>query len=121
MLCVPTIPTFVTLAEIAADPIGPNAELGTYTNFVNLLDMCGIAVPTGSRADGRPASVTFLATAGRDGLCAALGASVEAGRARRDGLAAAGRAASRGGDRRRARSSWRSAARTCRACRSTAS
>ena len=79
-LCVPTIPTFVTRAEIAADPIGPNAMLGTYTNFVNLLDMCGIAVPTGSRADGRPGSVTFLATAGRDGLCAALGASVEAGR-----------------------------------------
>ena len=54
----------MTLAEIAADPIGPNSRLGTYTNFVNLLDMCGIAVPTGERADGRPGSVTLLA-AGR--------------------------------------------------------
>jgi len=79
-LCVPTVPTFVTITEIAADPIGPNALLGTYTNFVNLLDMSGIAVPTGARTDGRPGSATFLAAAGRDGVCAALGASVEAGR-----------------------------------------
>ena len=79
-LCVPTIPCFVTLAEIAADPIGPNARLGTYTNFVNLLDLCGIAVPTGERADGRPGSVTLLAPAGRDALCASLAARLEAGR-----------------------------------------
>jgi allophanate hydrolase len=79
-LCVPTIPTFVTMAEIEADPVGPNSRLGTYTNFVNLLDMCGIAVRAGARADGRPGSVTFLAAVGRDGLCAALAASVEAGR-----------------------------------------
>jgi allophanate hydrolase len=79
LLCVPSIPTFVTTAEVAADPIGPNARLGTYTNFVNLLDMCGIAVPTGTRSDGRPGSATFLAAAGRDGLCAALAASLEAG------------------------------------------
>jgi allophanate hydrolase len=79
-LCVPTVPTFVTMAEIAVDPTGPNSQLGAYTNFVNLLDICGIAVRAGVRADGRPGSVTFLAAAGRDGLCAALAASVEAGR-----------------------------------------
>ena len=33
LLCVPTFPAFVTLDEIAADPIGPNARLGTYTNL----------------------------------------------------------------------------------------
>jgi allophanate hydrolase len=78
-LCVPTIPTFVTVADIAADPIGPNAMLGTYTNFVNLLDMCGIALPTGARVDGRPGSVTLLAPAGRDALCAAIASAIEAG------------------------------------------
>ncbi|MEX0954049.1 MAG: allophanate hydrolase [Rhizobiaceae bacterium] len=78
-LCVPTIPTFVTVDENAADPIGPNSRLGTYTNFVNLLDMCGISVPTGTRADGRPGSVTILAPSGQDTLCAALAATVEAG------------------------------------------
>ena len=35
MLCVPTIPTFATCAELEADPIIPNANLGTYTNFVS--------------------------------------------------------------------------------------
>ncbi len=79
VLCVPSIPTFVTLAEIAADPVGPNSRLGTYTNFVNLLDLCGIAVPTGARADGRPGSVTLLAPAGRDALGASIAAALEAG------------------------------------------
>ena len=72
LLCVPTIPTFCSLADLAEDPIGPNARLGTYTNFVNLMDLCGIAVPTGPRRDGRPGSVTLLARAGRDGLTAAV-------------------------------------------------
>jgi allophanate hydrolase len=77
LLCVPTFPSFVTLAEIAADPIGPNARLGTYTNFVNLLGLCGLAVPTPARADGRPASVTLLAAAGRDAMLASLGREIE--------------------------------------------
>jgi allophanate hydrolase len=77
LLAVPTIPTFVTLEEIAADPIGPNARLGTYTNFVNLLGLCGLAVPTAPRADGRPGSVTLLAAAGRDGLLASVGRLIQ--------------------------------------------
>ena len=79
LLCVPTIPTVVTLGEIAADPIGPNAMLGTYTNFVNLLDLCGIAVPTGSRSDGRPGSLTVLARKGEDHRAAAVALAIEAG------------------------------------------
>lgn len=72
MLCVPTIPTFVTTAELEADPIVQNNNLGTYTNFVNLMDMCGIAVPTSPRSDGRPGSVTLLAKAGQDADVAAV-------------------------------------------------
>lgn len=72
LLCVPTIPTFYSLADLEADPIGPNSRLGTYTNFVNLLDLCGIAVPTGWRGDGRPANVTLLARAGHDALAASV-------------------------------------------------
>ncbi|MCK0206732.1 allophanate hydrolase [Starkeya koreensis] len=79
LVCVPTMPCFVTLAEIAADPIGPNARLGTYTNFVNLLDLCGIAVPTGPRGDGRPGSLTVLARAGEDARAAALARAIERG------------------------------------------
>jgi allophanate hydrolase len=72
LLCVPSIPTFCSLADVASDPVGPNARLGTYTNFVNLMDLCGIAVPTWPRADGRPGSVTLLARAGQDALVASL-------------------------------------------------
>lgn len=78
LLAVPTIPTFYTLADLAADPIGPNSRLGTYTNFVNLLDLCGIALPTGPRRDGRPGSLTLLARAGQDALAAALGRELHA-------------------------------------------
>ncbi|MFS2149510.1 allophanate hydrolase [Rhizobium sp. Rhizsp42] len=72
LFCVPTAPSHYTLADLAAEPIRENSRLGTYTNFVNLLDMCGIAVPTGKRSDGLPASVTLLAPFGRDGLTASL-------------------------------------------------
>lgn len=85
LLCVPTIPTFYGIADLEADPIGPNSNFGTYTNFVNLLDMCGIAVPTDARADGRPGSVTLLTASGRDGLVASVARSFEAQATRRLG------------------------------------
>jgi allophanate hydrolase len=58
---VPTTPTIYRVAEVEAEPILLNARLGTYTNFVNLMDLCGIAVPSGFRADGLPLGVTVLA------------------------------------------------------------
>ncbi|MEI4472179.1 allophanate hydrolase [Frigidibacter sp. MR17.24] len=79
LLMVPSIPRFVTRAEDAADPIAHNSALGTWTNFVNLLDLCGLAVPTGPRGDGRPGSVTLLAAAGLDGRLAWLAERIEAG------------------------------------------
>ena len=72
LLCVPTIPTFYSVEDLEADPITPNSNFGTYTNFVNLLDMCGIAVPTAPREDGRPGSVTLLARSGQDALTASV-------------------------------------------------
>jgi allophanate hydrolase len=77
LLCVPTIPTFYSLADLDADPIGPNARFGTYTNFVNLLDLCALAAPTAPRRDGRPGSVTLLAPAGQDARIAALGRALQ--------------------------------------------
>jgi allophanate hydrolase len=78
MLCVPTIPRFHTVSELEIDPVTPNSNFGTYTNFVNLLDMCGIAVPIPSRSDGRPGSVTLLAKAGQDNRIAATALQLEA-------------------------------------------
>ena len=77
VLCVPTIPTFYTVDDLDKDPIGPNLRLGTYTNFVNLLDLCGIAVPTTPRTDGRPGSVTLLASANQDSQICALASALQ--------------------------------------------
>lgn len=78
LICVPTAPTHYTLEAVLADPIVTNSRLGTYTNFVNFLDLCGIAVPTGKRGDGLPMSVTLLAPSGKDALAAALGRDLHA-------------------------------------------
>lgn len=77
LLCVPTIPTFYSVADLEADPVTPNSNFGTYTNFVNLMDMCGIAVPTPPRSDKRPGSVTLLARAGQDAMIAAVATKLE--------------------------------------------
>jgi allophanate hydrolase len=66
VLLVPTAPRPYTLAEIAAEPLARNTRLGTYTNFVNLLDLSALAVPAGIRTDGAPWGVTFIAPAWRD-------------------------------------------------------
>lgn len=78
LFCVPTAPTHYTTATVLTDPVETNSRLGTYTNFVNLLDMCGIAVPTGKRDDGLPMSVTLLAAAGADGLVASVARDLHA-------------------------------------------
>lgn len=77
-LMVPTAPRAVTLAEMAADPIGANSLLGRYTNFVNLLDLCALAVPATLSADGLAAGVTFIAPAGRDAALAGIGRAFHA-------------------------------------------
>jgi allophanate hydrolase len=77
-LAVPTAPCVPTLEEVSADPLGPNARLGTYTNFVNLLDLAGIAVPGPFRADGRAAGVTFIGPRGQDAVLASLGRAFHA-------------------------------------------
>lgn len=73
MLAVPTTPVSPTLAELVADPITPNSRCGTYTNFVNLLDLAALAVPGPMRSDGRAAGLTFIAPSGHDGRLAAYG------------------------------------------------
>ncbi len=73
ILMVPTVPAAYTVAEIEADPIALNNQLGTYTNFVNLLDLAGLAVPATIAEDGTPFGVTLLAPAGQDAWLASFG------------------------------------------------
>lgn len=77
MLAVPTVPRAYTVAELDADPIVLNSNLGSYTNFVNLLDLAAIAVPAGMRGDGLPSSLTFIGRAGSDSYLASFAAVVE--------------------------------------------
>ena len=79
VLMVPTAPAAYTIAEVEADPVRLNSNLGTYTNFVNLLDLAGLAVPAAIAADGTPFGVTFLAPAGQDSLLASIGRTFHAG------------------------------------------
>jgi allophanate hydrolase len=72
-LFLPTVPRQPTIAEVAADPIGVNAELGPFASFVNLLDLCAIAVPAGE-ADGGQFGVSFVAAAFRDRVLGDLAA-----------------------------------------------
>jgi allophanate hydrolase len=77
-LLLPTAPTAYTVKQVLADPIQLNSRLGTYTNFVNLLDLCGLAVPASMRDDGVPFGVTLLAPGGHDGLLASIGRAFHA-------------------------------------------
>ncbi len=73
MLLLPTAPTHYTVEQVLANPVELNSRLGTYTNFVNLLDLCGLALPAAMRDDGMPTGVTLLAPAGYDAALAAVG------------------------------------------------
>ena len=71
-LLVPTTTHHPTLAEVAADPVRVNSRLGTYTNFCNLMDLCAVAVPSGTVLDDDGEDLEFgvsvLARAGADAV-----------------------------------------------------
>ena len=56
----PTAGTIYRIAAVEADPIRLNATLSYYTNFMNLFDLAGVAVPAGFRDDGLPFGVTLV-------------------------------------------------------------
>lgn len=72
-LVLPTAPTAYSTAQVLANPIELNSRLGTYTNFVNLLDLCGLSLPAAIRPDGAPFGITLLAPAGQDAQLASIG------------------------------------------------
>ena len=61
-LLLPTTTSHPTLDDVAADPVGVNIELGRYTTFLNLLDMCAVAVPAG-QVGGLPFGVSCMGPA----------------------------------------------------------
>lgn len=65
-ILLPTAPTCYTRAEMDADPIVLNSRLGTYTNFMNLLDYAALAIPAGVLPSGVPFGVTLFGKAFSD-------------------------------------------------------
>jgi allophanate hydrolase len=65
-LVTPTAGTIYRIAEMEADPIRLNSNLGYYTNFMNLLDCAAIAVPAGFQDNGLPFGITLSAPAHQD-------------------------------------------------------
>ncbi len=63
----PTLGTPYTVAEVEADPVRLNSNLGYYTNFMNLLDYAAIALPAGFLTQqGMPWGITLFGPAFQD-------------------------------------------------------
>ena len=77
LIVTPTAGTIYTIGEVEANPIQLNSNLGYYTNFMNLLDYCAIALPSGFRTSGLkqglPFGVTLFAPVFQDEMLLALG------------------------------------------------
>jgi allophanate hydrolase len=76
VLVMPTAGTIYTIEQMLAKPVEYNSNLGYYTNFVNLLDLAALAIPTGVASEGptpgMPFGVTFVAPAFSDPLLLAI-------------------------------------------------
>ncbi len=71
-LAFPTTGTTYRVAELLAEPIALNSNLGRYTNFVNLLDMAAIAVPAGVRDNATGFGITLIGPAMSDAALMAM-------------------------------------------------
>ena len=78
VMLTPTTVTHPSKAEVAADPIGVNSRLGTWTNFMNLLDYSALAVPVGFSERDLPVGVTLFGPAFADLTLLSLARALEA-------------------------------------------
>jgi allophanate hydrolase len=65
-LLLPTAGTHYRIDEELAEPLRLNSNLGRYTNFVNLMDLAAVAVPSGFTSRGLPFGVTLVGRAWED-------------------------------------------------------
>jgi allophanate hydrolase len=73
----PTTPRNFTLKEVEAEPVKLNSILGTYTNFMNLLDFSALALPAGRYQGTLPWGVTIFSDAWMDRELLAIGSRYE--------------------------------------------
>lgn len=74
VIMVPSAPNHPTIEDLQNHPIIKNSELGMYTNYVNLMRLCAVAVPAGFTEKGMPFGVTLLAQEGSDNALLKLAA-----------------------------------------------
>lgn len=79
VLLTPTVPFVPTLDDVAADPVGVNRRLGTFTHPVNLLGWVAVSVPGPRRVDGRPSGATVLSSPGRERVLTRVAADAAVG------------------------------------------
>jgi allophanate hydrolase len=77
-LLLPTAPSIYRIAEVRAEPYALNANLGLYTNFVNLLDMAAVSAPAGFRGNATGFGVSFIGPAWSDAALLKLAAQFHA-------------------------------------------
>lgn len=77
VIALPTVPRLPTVAQVQAAPVEVNSMLGTYTNFVNLLDLSAVTLPVGAAAPGHPPhSLSLIGPAWSDDLLVSLAGSI---------------------------------------------
>ena len=69
-LVLPTAPLHPTMEQVNQDPLGVNSLVGTFTNFVNLMDMAAIAVPSATVPHEGELGITVVTPAFHDQVAA---------------------------------------------------
>ena len=77
-LVVPTLGTIYTIEGEQLNPIEINSQLGYYTNFVNLIDLSAVSVPTGQYEQGPTFSISIIGEAFEDATIASIADAVHA-------------------------------------------
>lgn len=80
VLVVPSVPHHPRIADMEAAPLTLNAEMGTFTHFGNVLDLCGVSVPMSMYEENGvrlPFGITLLGGAGMDARVLGIAEVVE--------------------------------------------
>lgn len=81
VLIVPTMPHHPTIEAMLADPLKLNSQMGVFTHYVNVVDMCGVSIPvrTYETAEGvtLPFGITVLGGSGFDAKVLGIAAVIE--------------------------------------------
>ncbi|MDO6461846.1 allophanate hydrolase [Granulosicoccaceae sp. 1_MG-2023] len=76
-LLTPTAGRHFSIAEMLEEPVLRNSQLGYYTNFMNLLDMAAVAVPTAMTETGMPFGITLAGPALQDRALLSIGNRIQ--------------------------------------------